>query len=263
MKKEKTIYYQNEQEDFAQNNIKHKKISDDFDYQNDKLPYKLAGFTLYHIIAKPIVNVIMKITHGGKIVNKKLIKKYHKTGLFIYGNHTGGMIDAFQPNRLRIEKNYIICNSDAISIPGLKNIVMMLGAIPIGESYNVQKKFSTTVDNYIKKNKSITIYPEAHIWPYYTNIRNFSSKSFSYPIKLNVPSFAMTTTYQKRRFRKKPKVTTFIDGPFYPDENLPLKEAKEKLRDQIYNAMKIRVDNFSTYSYYNYVEKKSTKKQNL
>lgn len=251
----KIIYYENETDELVDYHIKRKELNDKFDYQNKKLSFRFASFTLYHIIAKPIVSLIMKITHGGKIVNKKVLKKYNKTGLFIYGNHTGGMIDAFQPNRLRKNKNYIICNPDAVSISGLKNIVMMLGAIPITDSYKLQKKFSKTIDDYIKKNKSITIYPEAHIWPYYTDIRNFSSASFTYPVRLNVPCFAMTTTYQKRKFKKKPKVTTFIDEPFFPDKNLPLKDAKEQLKLDIYNAMKIRVNNRSTYEYYQYRKK--------
>ncbi len=253
--KKKTIYFENETDDLVDYHIKQKKINENFKYQNKHFSFRLAGFTLYHIIAKPIISLIMKITHGGKIVNKKILKKFKKSGFFIYGNHTGGMIDAFQPNRLRHKKNYIVCHPDAVSIIGLKNIVMMLGAIPVADSYKVQRNFLVTIENYINKKKSVTIYPEAHIWPYYTGIRNFSSASFSYPVRLNVPSFAMTTTYQKRKFRKKPKVTTYIDGPFYPDTSLTLKEAKEKLRDEIYNAMSIRVANRSTYAYYNYQKK--------
>ncbi len=254
----KTIYYEKETDDLVNYHIKRKDLKEDFKYQNKHFTFRFAGFTLYHVIAKPIISVIMKFFHGGKIINKKIIKKY-KGGLFIYGNHTGGMIDAFQPNRLRHKKNYIVVNPDAVSITGLKNIVMMLGAIPVADTYKIQRNFLGTINDYIKKHKSITIYPEAHIWPYYTGIRNFPSASFSYPIKLNVPSFAMTTTYQKRKFFKKPKVTTYIDGPFFPDQNLPLKEAKEKLRNEIYNAMVIRVTTRSTYSYYEYQQKEKDK----
>lgn len=64
--------------------------------------------------------------------------------------------------------------------------------------------------------------------------------SFRYPIKQGVPAFCLTNTYQKRRYSKKPKMVTYIDGPFFPDETLSPKEKKKKLRDEIYNAMKNR-----------------------
>lgn len=258
----KKIYYESETDDFSRVNINTQELGKNFKYQSDRsFCFRFAGFTLYHFV-KPLVSLAMFVSYGGKIVNKKIIKKYNKTGCFIYGNHTGGMIDAFQPNRLRKNKNYIVTSKDAISIKGLKNIVLMLGGIPLSDSYKLQKSFIVTLEDCMNKKQSVTIYPEAHIWPYYTGVRNFPSASFSYPIKFNVPCFAMTTTYQKRKFSNKVKVTTFIDGPFFPDQNLPLKQAKEKLRDEIYNAMLIRTKIYSTYSYYEYKKKENLKKYN-
>ena len=91
----------------------------------------------------------------------------------------------------------------------------------------------------IEKGYSITIYPEAHIWPYYTGIRNFKSVSFKYPVQLNVPSFCMTNTYQSYgKNKKRVKIVTYIDGPFFPDENLKtMKEKQEDLRNRIYQQM--------------------------
>ena len=68
-------------------------------------------------------------------------------------------------------------------------------------------------------------------------------------------SFAMTTCYQKRKIGSFPKTVTFIDGPFYPDESLPMAERKKVLRDQCYNAMKDRAEKNSTYEYIAYRKK--------
>ncbi len=35
-----------------------------------------------------------------------------------------------------------------------------------------------------------------------------------YPVELDVPSFALTTTYHRRRFGRKPRTVTYLDGPF-------------------------------------------------
>ena len=66
----------------------------------------------------------------------------------------------------------------------------------------------------------LAIFPEAHIWPFYTGIRPFSATSFRYPEKLNAPVVAMVTTYRKAArsvslFRR-PGMTVTLSEPFYP-----------------------------------------------
>ena len=83
----------------------------------------------------------------------------------------------------------------------------------------------------------MVIYPEAHIWPYYTKIRNFPDTSFAYPAKSGTPVYCFTNTYHKRRFRAQPRIVTYIDGPFYPDMEKPLKARRKELRDKVYRCM--------------------------
>ncbi len=119
---------------------------------------------------------------------------------------------------------------------GLKTLSQMLGAIPIPCDKKGMEHFLETIENNIDKQHSITIYPEAHIWPYYTKIRPFKDVSFKYPIKYNVPAFCITNTYQKGK-KDKIKIVTYIDGPFFADKNLSIQEQKKDLRNQIYNCM--------------------------
>ena len=121
----------------------------------------------------------------------------------------------------------------------------MLGAIPIPGNKEATKSFLDIIEKRIKQGYSITIYPEAHIWPYYTGIRNFKSVSFKYPIKLNTPVFCMTNTYQKYgRKKNKVQIVTYIDGPFFAEkEGLSMKEQQENLRNRIYENMVERSKN--------------------
>ena len=48
--------------------------------------------------------------------------------------------------------------------------------------------------------------------------------------------FAKTTVYKKTRSGKT-KPVIYLDGPFYPNKDLPMKEAQIDLRNRIYNAM--------------------------
>ena len=121
----------------------------------------------------------------------------------------------------------------------------MLGAIPIPGIKSAMKKFLETIEYRIKNGNSITIFPEAHIWPYYTKIRPFKAVSFKYPVQLNVPSFCVTNTYQSYgKNNDKVRLVSYIDGPFYPDKNCKtMKEKQQNLRDKIYNQMCKRAEN--------------------
>ncbi len=67
----------------------------------------------------------------------------------------------------------------------------------------------------------IGIFPEAHIWPFYTGVRPFVGTSFRYPVKLHAPVVAMAVTYRKRRglfcwVKRPPGMTVTFSAPMYP-----------------------------------------------
>ena len=122
-------------------------------------------------------------------------------------------------------------------MPVLGRITPYLGALPLPSNLKAMRNFKEAIHTRIRQGNVMVIYPEAHIWPYYTGIRDFHATSMKYPVELDTPSFAMTTTSRKRRFGNKPRTVTYLDGPFYPDQNLPPRARTQALRDQIYDAM--------------------------
>lgn len=72
---------------------------------------------------------------------------------------------------------------------GSGTIIEMLGAIPVPGNKTAMKRFLEAIQKRIEQKSSITIYPEAHIWPYYTKIRPFKDVSFQYPITLRNTNF--------------------------------------------------------------------------
>ena len=234
--KNKTIYYSDElNDDFASLGIKKKPLGDDFEYIHKNILWNTCSLVRYRMIAQPLVFVFVKVAHRQRFKNRKVLKTARKTGAFIYANHTNMLLDAFVPNIVKLRKRgYILVGPDTTSIPGLKNIVEMVGAIPLGQTLSENKEMLECINHRIAKNKGfITIYPEAHIWPYYTGIRDFKAGSFSYPCYTDTPVFAMTNCYQKKLIGKHPKVVTFVDGPFYPDKNLPMKERKRNSESSV------------------------------
>jgi len=232
------IYYDNELEDeFSKAVITPRIIDERYDYDGG-LPRRIGRLFFYYIIARPVGYLALKIIYRHKIINRKCLKGYRDTGFFLYGNHTNALADPVIPSMITFPKDvYIIAHANNVSMPVLGRINPSLGAIPLPDTKTAVKGFTKAVERAIEGRSCVTIYPEAHIWPYYTDIRNFKDASFRYPVKYDKPVFCFTNTYQKRR-GKHIRMVTYVEGPFFPDNTLSIKDRKKDLRDRVYDAMK-------------------------
>lgn len=252
---DKVIYYSDElNDDFS--GIKRDTITVDEKYKYKRsLLWRFFSMFLYRIIMTPIAFLYMKIKFGFKVVNKKALKKERKNGYFMYANHTLVPADGYMPSCVAFPKRVmVVVNADNISLKGTKNFMAMIGATPIPNKLNGMRNFKEAIHHYINKKRVVMIYPEAHIWPYYTGIRNFKATSFAYPIKEDTASYCFTVTYQKKLIGI--RITAFVDGPFYPNKDVDEKTAQKELRDKIYSTMLERSKN-STYEKIKYIYKEN------
>ena len=238
-KERKIIYYQDELNDeFSTAKIIPKKIDENYQYIHHSFFKKITHFFWYRVIATPLAFFYLKITFRHKIVNKKILKQVSKDGYFLYGNHTQIVADALIPTMITSFKDaYVIVHPNNVSMPYLGRITPSLGALPLPDTKEATKNFIHAIEERLKQKKAIVIYPEAHIWPYYTKIRPFVNTSFCYPIRYDKPTFCFTNTYQKRKHSQKVKIVTYIDGPFYADKTKNRVEQRQDLRNQVYDAM--------------------------
>lgn len=258
MKKNVSKTYTSYTDDFVTSNNQNYELKDNYKWLNNNIFYKIISSLLYffsYLVALIYSKLILRVTFK----NKEVLRKYK--GYYLFGNHTQMIGDALNPLLLTFpKKNYIVASTANLGIPILGKILTFVGALPIPRKIHEKEALFTAMHTLVKTH-SITIYPEAHLWPYYTSIRPLPISSFKFPVKDNVPSFSMTTTYQKRKLGKRPKITIYIDGPFYPD-NLPTrKEQAISLRDKVYNQMTLRSKN-STYSYIKYEKRIDDDKDN-
>lgn len=245
MKEKKIIYYEDELNDeFSTAKIIPRVIDEKYKYEHNSL-WNLASYILQNFISMPIKYLYVKIKFRIKFVGKKKFKQCRNTGYFIYANHTQPFADTFIPSLADYPKrNFFIVNPENVSIKGAETLIEMLGAIPIPGNKVAAENFLNVINKKIESHSSITIYPEAHIWPYYTKIRPFKSVSFKYPVKMEVPAFCITNTYQSYgRKKNKVKIVSYVDGPFFTDKELTIKEQQQKLRNEIYNCMVNRSKN--------------------
>ena len=253
----KIIYYEDELNDeFSKSSIEPRIIDENYKYVHKNPLWNLCSFVLQNILSVPIKILYAKIKFRIKYIGKEKIKPYRNEGYFIYGNHTQPFADTFIPSiPMYPKRNFLIVNPVNISLKGTGTLVEMLGAMPIPSNKSAMKNFLNAIKQKINKGYAITIYPEAHIWPYYTKIRPFKDVSFKYPVQLEKPAFCITNTYQSYgKNNQKIKIVSYIDGPFFPSKELTLKEQQRELRNKIYNCMSERSKN-SNIEHIKYIKK--------
>lgn len=256
MKKEqKVIYYTNESEDeFSSAQISAKKIDEKYSYRGGFLR-RVGRVVLYYGLARPLGFLFLKIKYGHKIVNKEVLMEAKGKGYFLYGNHTNAGADPFIPQFVDVNRSvYFVVHPNNVSMPVLGHLTPALGAIPLPDTMEAARNCHRELERLTKAGNCIVIYPEAHIWPYYTGIRFFKSASFGYPIQFDAPVYCFTNTYVKRKHRRIPGIVTYVDGPFCADKSLPKSKQKEQLRDAVYETMVKRSKN-SNIEYIRYEKK--------
>ncbi len=184
------------------------------------------------------------------IKNRKVLKQAGKNGFFLYGNHTQPIGDVVLPAAATLPRRiYTVVSPANLSLPVLGKILPYLGALPLPSSLSGMKQLHEAMAHHLQDGHPIIIYPEAHVWPYYAGVRPYPEAAFKYPVKFHAPVYCMTTTYQKRRFGKKPRLTLYLDGPFYPDSTRTSKAQSIALRDAVYDCMKRRCEAHNNVEY--------------
>ena len=246
MKERRVVYYSDELNDeFSSAKITPRIIDEKYKYKRGKI-WSLCSWTIQNILSMPMKVGYAKLKFRHIFIGKEKLKEFRKNGYFIYANHTQVFADTFIPSLAMYPKrNFIIVNPENISMKPFGWLVEMLGAIPVPGNKEAMKNFLSTIRNKINKNNAIIIYPEAHIWPYYTKIRPFKSVSFTYPVEMNKPVFCVTNTYQRcGKNGEKVQIVSYVDGPFWANQGFnSVKEKKEELRNRVYECMVERSKN--------------------
>ena len=249
--KERIRYYHSYTDDFAQARDQNYTVPEDYKWVREDFFSRLLSVLIYSIA---ILFGIFYCSFGLhiKIKGRKKLKAMRKTGGFLYANHTQPIGDVLNPAFCAFPiRIYTVVSPANLSIPVIGRILPYLGALPTASTMSGMRRFTEAIEHRLSQKKCIVIYPEAHLWEYCAFIRAFPETSFRFPKAYKKPSYCMTTTYQKRRFGKKPRITIYVDGPFEADSELSGKAAAVKLRDDIYNCMCERAEN-STYHYIEY-----------
>ena len=231
-------YYESYGDDFEKSANQNFQLPENYKWvRNDLLSKFLSG--LIYGLAVSLGGAYCRFFLHVRVKGRDKLKG-QKGGFFIYGNHTQPIGDVFIPAVCALPKRiYTVVGTANYGIPVVGKILPFLGALPIVDSLHGIKELNKAVKKRIEDGHPVVIYPEAHVWEYCTEIRPFPDTSFRFPVKLNKPAFAMTVTYKKSKFFKKPTAQVYLDGPFYPQGDSD-KEKTKNLHDAVVLAMQER-----------------------
>lgn len=240
----KVYYFEEETDDLVKSKNQEYILKDNYKWIKTNSLYILLSYIVYYIVlivAFIYSKLILKVKYKNISIKDK--------GCFIYSNHTLTFGDIFNPFlECFPHRPYIICSSANLGIPIIGKILPLAGALPIPSKLSKYKEFYEAIK--VRSNKHpVIIYPEAHLWPYYTKIREFGTSSFHYPVELNKPSYVFTTTYVDK------KIIIQMDGPINIKEDLSRRENIKYIHDEVYNCMLNR-SKLNNYNKCEYVKKK-------
>lgn len=253
---QKVIYYKDElNDDFSGLDSFVRPLGENYKYMRTGRLFKIFEFLFYYGIMIPVVYMLQKLYCHQKFANRKVMRQAKKDGCFIVSNHTQVQSDSYiGPLAAYPKKCFIISNPHVLSIRGLRLGMQAYGVIPLGSNLKEKKDFLHTVETRMEQGHAVIVYPEAHVWPYYTKVRPFDEQAFSYLIKPQKPMFVLTNCYQKRWYLKRPQIVTYADGPFYPNPELTRYESAKEMRDIAFNTMSERLKKHNTCEYIKYIK---------
>ena len=266
-KEERVFYYASEEDDPIKTDEQEKKVEVRLPEGYEFIPknpfVKLYSAALFRIF-KLFGQYYERGYWQAKFYGREKLKKARGKGYVIYANHTNPFHDVFGPALAADRRIFTIISPVNLKIPGIGKVLPYIGGLPLGKTKEEKKAFNDAVDERLKQKKVLVIYPEAHVWPYATKVRKFPAgdRSFKYAVRNNLPIFTMTTTYHKRKDKKRgdlPRMDVYIDGPFWPDVALSEDENRAKLAKEAYDSM-VKYSKKSSYEYFQY-RPKSAKKQ--
>ena len=247
MKERRYYYFDERNDDFAATDIHTKPTPADYDYQPKNIFYRFFKPIVYYLVLLLVV-VEVRLLLFVPVKNRRVLRRRRdrKKGYFLYSNHTSYLTDAISPPAAAFPRPCsVVVGPDALSIPGMKLLLRFVGAIPTPQALASFRPFEAEIRRIYERGGAISIFPEAHIWPKYSAIRDFPAVSFAYPVRLNAPCFARTTIYRKTRSGRTRRMVVY-DGPFYPDPGLPAAQAKADLCRRVKERMRERCEQYQS-----------------
>lgn len=208
-----------------------------------KLSYKINN-KIANVILSVVTNMQNKET---EIVGLENIKDIN-TGAIITSNHFNPLDNTIIQKLVRKlgkKRLYIVGQASNLAMSGIIGFMMNhSNIIPISKQISYMKKeFSDIIENTLKRNNYILIYPEEEMWFNYRKPRTLKPGAYYYAAKNNVPIIScfveiIDTKEEDNSEFYKVKYVLHILPPIYPDSNKTVKENIAEMMEKDYEQKK-------------------------
>jgi 1-acyl-sn-glycerol-3-phosphate acyltransferase len=216
-------------------------IGKDYKYISNNPFFLFFSFLFKYLIIYPVFFTITKVVLGYKVVGRSNIKKLDG-GTVTVSNHVH-VLDApmisfslfpKQPRITSIKGNF--------QTPGVSFLVKVLGAVPIPETPNELKEFFDAMTKEVNRGGIVHFYPEAALWPGFTEIRPFKKGAFHLAASADVQVLPMLIKQREpkgvfRLYKKKPCITVIIGEPIKANKDLSSKQSVLDIRQRTHDAI--------------------------
>ncbi len=199
--------------------------------------WRCLSFLLIHCVLTPLARLRCIFGMRHIVRGHKKLRGYRRSGYFLYGNGADVKRATTIPLALCDPKHtYRIVPS---RVKHGRTVIspwrLLCGDIPTPADARDTRAFMEAVEKRAVQRGAVVVYPETleGIDP--------ALDPYSFPARFDEPAFCFTTVTE-RDARGKSCVVTYLDGPFYPVEGLPLDEQTADLRARITAKMASRMD---------------------
>ena len=222
-------------------------MPDDVDYLNKKLSSKVKS---------RVANILATRFFEKMIVNKQLIIKEVR-GIENFAAVNGGKIVTC--NHFSVGDNYAVWKALSAHMNGrmLYKIIREgnytnppkpfglfmrhCNTLPLSSQMSTMKKFMKAVEVLLGRGETILIYPEQGMWWNYRKPKPMQDGAFSLAVRNNTPVVPIFITMEDSDILDPDgffvqEYTVNILPAIYPDSSLSLAEAKERMKNQNYEA---------------------------
>ncbi|MCL2735701.1 MAG: 1-acyl-sn-glycerol-3-phosphate acyltransferase [Propionibacteriaceae bacterium] len=211
-------------------------VDETYQYAHRNPLWRLVSWVMYYIVA-PIPLYLISRVYGMRFVGRSTVRR--QGGCYLYGNHSH-WTDVLVPYLLSFPaRAVVVAGPTAVSVPVAKALVPMLGGVPLNTTVAGKIAFRSALDAAVRRGESVAVFPEAHLWPYFTGVREFSSASFTYPVRTATPVVPYVVTYRRRRWLtwRPPHLTVTVGPAILPEAWQGSPDPKGVLRDAVRSFM--------------------------
>ena len=236
-----TRVYRSFSDDFVESEEQDYRLPDDYVWVDESRAFR-AQAAVARALGLLFSKAYCSLALGLRVEGREAVAPVAaKGGCFLYANHTQPIGDACVPLLVaRPRRSYVVISPANLKVKGIGPLLPWLGGLPLPDTVAGGKRLSEAVRTRLSQGHAVTVYPEGHLWPWHVGIRPLPAAAFGWPVATGRPVFALTSTYHARPHRSTPRCVVYVDGPFYPDNTLPRPARKERLRDEVQEAMLAR-----------------------